>query len=129
MSVGALWASLPGACEYLPEGDRWLRPLHAVPREPGAHPAFDFTRLSADLIGVRGKTQEEARVELGDYPLAVGADLPTVQNVFVREMTPLVRACWLAGLSTPRAIGTGSEPAISSCRSSRLPATAGCGPL
>ncbi|MGA8744325.1 MAG: hypothetical protein WB507_00480 [Solirubrobacterales bacterium] len=88
VSLGALWASLPGACDYLPD-DRWLRPLHVVPREPGIQPAFDCARLSADLIGIRGRTQEEARAELGDYPLAAGADLPTVQNVFLsRELTP-----------------------------------------
>jgi hypothetical protein len=100
VSIGALWASLPGACEYLPEDDRWLRPLHAVPREPGTQPAFDCTRLSADLIGVRGKSLEDARVELGDYPLASDVDLPTVQNIFVREMTPFghgVLARWTVG--------------------------------
>lgn len=94
--LGALWASLPGACDYL-AAERWRRPLHAVPHEPGIQPAFDCSRLSADLIGLAAPSESEARAELGEYPRAAAAELPTVQGIFPRETTafgPAVLIRW-----------------------------------
>jgi hypothetical protein len=90
VSLGELWSSLPAACDYLPAG-RWRRPLLALPREPDASPLFAFDRLEADVIGLPGEYQQ-ALSELGNYPLAAGAVLPTVQGLFVHEMTPYGQA-------------------------------------
>ena len=84
--LGELWSSLPGACDFL-SVQRWHRPLLAVPRESTTSPLFDFGRLDVDVVGLHGKGEEQVRAELGNYPLAAGAGLPTPQGLFVRETT------------------------------------------
>lgn len=88
-SIGELWSSLPGVSDLL-TGDQWLRPLQVFVDETTLnHPLHDFGHVTGYVIGLRGKTPEEAFQELADYPMAQNATVREIQGIFADHLTPL----------------------------------------